>query len=632
MTHRRDYTLNNKKRGFNAISRIRRLLFSFTIFLVLSVISLFLLNTLNIIPGAWSIPVSIAFSILGVLFSFLQWLFPVSPYPQPQVSWIKKEIYRSIEESLPPMEPETTLPRREEVQNIYKMLIQKDTTTVALTGVGGIGKTWLAALVCKYSEEQRQVGNGPFNTEMLWLEINRDITIIDLAGTILDAQSKSTAELSSLAPRQQAELLFDALNIVDKTRLIVLDQFEQLLNEQGHVREDRPGIGEWIDLIYTQPRACRVLITSRLRPLGMLAPPPGFLQEIHYKGLTTAEGIELLRKQGIGAAEKELHELVANSGDSPLLLTQVASLVREHSLSLDTLFDSSKTVSGAPSDKHFDVFLCYNSEDRAMAEKIGQQLKEHGILPWIVEWELQPQLSWQSQLEQQIQRIPSAAVLVGKNGVGPWQRQIIETLIQQFVSRRCPVIPVLLEDTPHDLRLPSLLRNMTWVDFRRKEPDPIGNLIWGITGQKKDKMPLPALQVKFGAEDFDVFFCYNEQDRSEVEKIGQRLKSFGILPWLDEFRPGLPWQELLDRQIGQAKSAIVFIGENGIGPWQQQVMEALLIENVMRNCPVITVLLANTSSSLSIPKLLGNKRVIDLRREDLEPMERLIRYITNRPD
>ena len=285
------------------------------------------------------------------------------------------------------------------------------------------------------------------------------------------------------------------------------------------------------------------------------------------------------------------------------------------------------TVQGKKETKDFDVFLCYNSEDRAMVEKIGQQLKEHGILPWIDEWELQPQPSWQSQLEQQIQQIPSAAVLVGKNGIGPWQRQIMETLIQQFISRGCPVIPVLLEDTSDDLRLPSFLRNMTWVDFRRNEPNPIENLIWGITGQKKDEMALPAFQ-----EDFDVFFCYNELDKSEIKEIGQRLKNFGILPWIDELRPGLPWQELLDRQIGQTKFAIVFIGKNGIGPWQQQIMEALLIENVMRNCPVITVLLENIPFSLSIPKLLGNKRVIDLRRRDSDPMERLIQYIINTRD
>jgi hypothetical protein len=30
------------------------------------------------------------------------------------------------------------------------------------------------------------------------------------------------------------------------------------------------------------------------------------------------------------------------------------------------------------------------------------------------------------------------------------------------------------------------LRGMTWVDFRKQEPDPMGQLIWSITGRKAD--------------------------------------------------------------------------------------------------------------------------------------------------
>jgi hypothetical protein len=28
------------------------------------------------------------------------------------------------------------------------------------------------------------------------------------------------------------------------------------------------------------------------------------------------------------------------------------------------------------------------------------------------------------------------------------------------------------------------LRGMTWVDFRAADPDPLAQLIWGITGQR----------------------------------------------------------------------------------------------------------------------------------------------------
>jgi len=49
----------------------------------------------------------------------------------------------------------------------------------------------------------------------------------------------------------------------------------------------------------------------------------------------------------------------------------------------------------------------------------------------------------------------------------------------------CPVIPVILPSCTATPELPSFLEGMTWVDFRKLEPDPIKQLVWGITGEKK---------------------------------------------------------------------------------------------------------------------------------------------------
>lgn len=131
----------------------------------------------------------------------------------------------------------------------------------------------------------------------------------------------------------------------------------------------------------------------------------------------------------------------------------------------------------------FDVFLCHNSEDKPAVKEIGQRLKEQGILPWLDEWELRPGLPWQRLLEQQIAQIKSAAVFIGQSGIGPWQQLELEAFLREFVARGCPVIPVLLPDAPKKPELPVFLRGMTWVDFRKREPDPTERLIWGITGE-----------------------------------------------------------------------------------------------------------------------------------------------------
>lgn len=136
----------------------------------------------------------------------------------------------------------------------------------------------------------------------------------------------------------------------------------------------------------------------------------------------------------------------------------------------------------------FHVFLCHNSEDKPAVKEIGERLKERGILPWLDEWELRPGLPWQRLLEEQISQIKSAAVFVGESGIGPWQNMELEAFLRQFVTRGCPVIPVILPDCKETPELPIFLGGMTWVDFRKDDPDPMEQLTWGITGERSARL------------------------------------------------------------------------------------------------------------------------------------------------
>ena len=136
----------------------------------------------------------------------------------------------------------------------------------------------------------------------------------------------------------------------------------------------------------------------------------------------------------------------------------------------------------------FEVFLCHNSADKEAVKAIGRALEQRGLRPWLDEWQLRPGMPWQRQLDRQIKTIRAAAVLVGESGFGPWQSEELESFLQQFVRRGCPVIPVILSGCASAPELPSFLANRTWVDFRQTEPDPVDRLIWGITGEP----PAPA--------------------------------------------------------------------------------------------------------------------------------------------
>jgi TIR domain len=135
----------------------------------------------------------------------------------------------------------------------------------------------------------------------------------------------------------------------------------------------------------------------------------------------------------------------------------------------------------------FDIFLCHNSQDKQFGKEIAEQLITRGFRPWLDEWELQPGRRWQKTLENEIDNIRTAAIFVGESGFGPWQNLEMDSFLHAFVERQCPIIPVLLKTCQITPKLPTLLRSLTWVDFRKSEPDPMAQLVWGISGER----PMP---------------------------------------------------------------------------------------------------------------------------------------------
>src|SRR6266700_2824404 len=309
----------------------------------------------------------VIFTVLGVLIALFQWLFPVSsgvsehpsahqhalqeppiivhvPATQPLLEPIPlpdKASYRGIVGLPPPTDPRTIQQREHVVREVYTKLIQPDITAIALTGIGGVGKSTLAALLYRYVEEQRRTHTSLFQAETLWFTIDPAVTFADLAGNLFEALGKPLPNLSNLAPQNQAVALFDALKTTDKPCLIILDQFENLLNwETGHALPDRPGVGEWLDMLNSDSCTCRILLTSRPWPQGTREYPPTYMQEYPVKGMEIAEGIELLRKQGVGteATEAELRTAVEHCSGHAFALTLLASFLRRNrSLSLAVL-------------------------------------------------------------------------------------------------------------------------------------------------------------------------------------------------------------------------------------------------------------------------------------------------------
>lgn len=135
----------------------------------------------------------------------------------------------------------------------------------------------------------------------------------------------------------------------------------------------------------------------------------------------------------------------------------------------------------------FDVFLSHNSQDKPTVKRLANAVRGRGLRVWLDEDELTPGKPWQEALEDIIESAKSVAVLVGKDGIGPWQNVEMRACLAELVAKRRPVIPVLLPGAAERPELPLFLRSFTWVDLRSGlQKDGLDRLEWGIRGEKRN--------------------------------------------------------------------------------------------------------------------------------------------------
>lgn len=205
----------------------------------------------------------------------------------------------------------------------------------------------------------------------------------------------------------------------------------------------------------------------------------------------------------------------------------------------------------------------------------------------------------------------------------PFDARQVEAAVSRGRSRLvCPVdeTPVALEDSYETLSRAQ--------DAVAREMDASADAARGIAAASS------VILGKKETTDFDVFLCHHAVDKPTVRLIARQLRDHGILPWLDEaeLTPGRDWQEELERQIGNIRTAAVFVGPSGIGPWQNRELRAFLNEFAERGCPVIPVLLPEAATP-ELPIFLRGMTWVDLRHQDGDGIERLIWGITGRkPD
>jgi len=137
----------------------------------------------------------------------------------------------------------------------------------------------------------------------------------------------------------------------------------------------------------------------------------------------------------------------------------------------------------------YDVFLCHNNNDQTEVEKIAKNLEDKWIRPW---WD-NPNLSgnWHEKLSNIIKTVPSAAVFVGKYGIGPTQDMEIKRLLTENTERKrsgirnFKITSIFLpdyDDSPLPPEIDFINAEFQNVDYRR-DSEPTKKIFREITGE-----------------------------------------------------------------------------------------------------------------------------------------------------
>lgn len=251
--------------------------------------------------------------------------------------------------------PGTFFGRDRERRQIAQWLVQDRCQVVAIVGIGGMGKTTLAAHCIRELASQNA---APFDA-LYWRSLVNAPPLGELLPPLLQALSQQ--QLTHMPENVDEQLRLLTSYLRERRVLLVLDNLESILeaDEAGVYRAGYAPYGQLLRQFATMEHRSHLLLTSRERPrgYGRLERDGHPVKTLQLAGLDDEAGHQLFLQRGVlGDGDQEALLIERYSGN-PLALKLVADTVDElyggkitEFLADDTLiFDDIRTVL----DQHF---------------------------------------------------------------------------------------------------------------------------------------------------------------------------------------------------------------------------------------------------------------------------------------